>query len=288
MKNSKNKPPVGARHASPLRIVAIALVLILATASLLFVFNTDLRLRWLYNRIEANAERGNWDAVLRHSERYLHLAEASGIFSPTVVDNTKFALVKTGRLLNEFFAFSRFEGFGILFSQDFPASEFRHPGAIRFLYDMGMDTDLGIGLVNLDNRVLRHWLANPQNQRAGEYVVMMGLSAKLHQNVMREILFLLENFDYAYIPRHMEEAIIAHIVSTAPERGIEARGYLRTQTFGGLPIRLETIVHADDFFDWVDRLNAREILFSELRHRFGDTYWFHVLFMEVPVPGRGN
>jgi len=295
MSKSKNKPSaVETGHAPSLRgwkhivFLATALLLAVTVTTLVVVFNTDLRLRWLYNRIEASAQRGNWERVLSHSERYLHLAETSGIFSPAVIDNTKFALIKTGRLLEDFFAFSRFEGFGILFSQDLPASELRHPGTIRFLSDMGMDTDLGIGLVNLDNRILRHWLANPQNQRAGEAVVAMGLSAKLHQNVMRDILFLLENFNYAHIPRHMEEAIIMDAIFNAPERGIEPRRYLTTQRFSGLPVRMETIVSADDFFDWVNRFNTGQLFFSELQHRFGDTYWFHVLFMEVPPPGRAN
>jgi len=272
-------------------IATITLLLLLAGATTLaIVFRTDLQLRWHYNRIEANAKRGNWERVLRHSEHYLHLVERRGrrTISPAVVDNTKFALVRTGRLLDNFFAFSRFEGFGVLFSQDLPASALRHPGTFRFLSEMGMDTDLGIGLVNLDNRILRHWLANPQSQRAGEAVVAIGLSAKLHQNVMRDMMFLLENFDYAYIPRHIEEAIITYVVTTAPERGIDARAYLRSETFGGMPLRLETVVNADDFFDWVSRFNAGEILFHELQHRFGGTYWFHFLFMEVPMPGRAH
>jgi hypothetical protein len=349
----------------------VVFVITIGWGATVLATNKDIQLLNLFYRIETNTEQRDWEAVLKYCDEYLHVTEESGNMGFSyywVVDNTKFALVQTGRLLEDFFSYTRYEGFGLLFSQNLEISDLSHTGMYNFFLSMGLPSEavrsaqnrvtFNTGLPfaqkclaeayllagdyrpaatmnnrlyktlffkkdalrfrefltdtaklntdpffaqhrkllpqehfatiqgNIDINIMRLWLSNPQNQRAGEYVVAMALSAKQHAVVFEEIEILFANFNYRHIPRHIEEALIAYFVFNTPEGlGMDPRYYLATQEFfGGLRIRRETIARADNFFHWLEKYQAGQVTFSEFEDAFGDTYWFHLLFIQVPPP----
>jgi hypothetical protein len=342
-------------------------IVALCTVFVRFVTNKDAKLQRLYNRIEADIEHRKWESALTHCQNYLKLTEHSenkGKYYSWVVDNTKFALCQTGTLLEDFFSYSKYEGFGILFSQNLDLSDMSHPGVYNFFSAMGLQseafraafnrvtldggnpfvfqnlikscliagdyrpcvlfinkldesrpfrkqarhfrelledtaklntdsfyvynrqllpkTDFKISQSNIDFNVLGLWQSNSNNQRVGEYVVMMGLSAKQHAFLIQEIDSLLTKFDYRHIPRHIEEALL---VMELPDPGaINARENLLKKEFSGLKIRKETLARYDEFFVWLEKYGRGTVSFSKLQDAFGDTYWFHFLFTQVPPP----
>jgi len=349
-------------------IIYPLLALTIFGCSFVLATNQEVKLFNLFCRIENKVEHRDWEGVLEACDKYLYLTEIGndkGFFYAWVIDNTKFALVHTGRLLEDFFSYTRYEGFGILFSQNLGFFDMSHSGIYNFFSDIGLQSEairstynriafggetvfslkrlIESSLIagdyrpaiqvnntlsgslffrkqvryfrelledtaklnhdpffvqrrkllpkedftvsrNIDLNILNLWLSNTQNQRAGEYVVAMALSAKQHTDIMPTIEFLLENFRYRYIPRHIEEAIIVHVISNVENVNIDPREYLLTQKFGGLRIRQETIARIDNFFHWMNRFQNGQITFREFEDAFGDTYWFHVLFIQTPPP----
>jgi hypothetical protein len=347
-------------------IVLCASVFTLATSKHIRLFN-------LYYRIEAKIEHRDWESVLKLCNTYLDLTEHrenKGFYYPYVVDNTKISLSQTGRLLNDFFSYTKYEGFGLLFSQNLTNTDMSHPGMYNFFSAVGLQSeairstfnqitvdggtpftvqnliqsywivgdfrpsvlfinrldqtlffrkqaglfrklledtaklnsdpfyiqnrkllpqkDFPVSQSNVDFNMLNHWLSNYDNQRAGEYVVAMALSAKQHAIVMPDIDYLLSNFKYRHIPRHIEEALIVQTLFTSEFSNEDPRELLLTREFGGLKIRRETIMRADNFFYNHDLFQNGQISFSDFQKSFGDTYWFHVLFVQVPPPDGGS
>jgi hypothetical protein len=351
-------------------VIYVVFGLTIGVSSFVLATNSKLKMFNLFYKIEANVYHRDWASVLDHCNAYLHLTETGqnkGFFYSFVVDNTKFALVQTGQLLEDFFAYTRYDGFGLLFSQNLSISDMAHSGMSRFFSAMGLQSEairvtynrltdlnhppfaleslieshliagdyrpavqlnnrLGETLFfrnkanyfrgyledtakinlnpdfvrrrklmphrdfmttqgNIDINILHLWLSNQENQRAGEYVIAMALSAKQHPIVLQDIEVLLQKFRYRHIPRHVEEALIVHYIFNAQEMGIsDPRIHLATHGFGGMHVRQETLARADQFFAMLELFEARRLSFAELEHAFGDTYWFHVLFIQVPPP----
>jgi hypothetical protein len=71
-----------------------------------------------------------------------------------------------------------------------------------------------------------------------------------------------------------------------PDPGaLNARENLFSKDFFGLKIRKETLARYDEFFLWLEKYGRGTISFNKFQNAFGDTYWFHLLFVQIPPPG---
>jgi hypothetical protein len=337
-----------------------------------FVFtNKNLVLIKLYCATERHIEHRNWETALALCDRYLELTEHDEVKErhyQWMTDNAKFALSQTGRLLDDFFSYSKYLGFGILFPQMVEMPDRSHPGIYNFLSAIGVQADavhanfeqviIGyegpLTLVNLikshlicgdykpavefvtrleqslffkkqakefrqflndpslletdsfyvqNRRILPRtdfqvgWkidddafnihLSNPDNQRAFEYALTVELSNKQYLNYPPYFDDFLIKFNYTRIPRHLEEVLIFSLgYGLNPEVD---RALIQDLKFGGLKISEKTIDRYDDFLNALGKHQMGMFSFQNMQNRFGDTYWFHVLFVTLkPIEIRGQ
>lgn len=332
--------------------------------------NKDFRLDALYYRAERQVEHKEWDSVLSTCQRYLEITESDsdkGLYYPWIVDNTKFALCQTGQLMEDFFTYNKYLGFGILFPQAIEFADKSHPGVYNFFSSVGLHSESvhsafervlsgTSGPLVLDNLIKSHlvlgdyrpcvefvnildesllfkkqakhyrhllkdtavlntdsfyvcqrallakkefqsnwnidqnmynlFLSNFDNQRAFEYTLTMMLSYKEYYLIV-EHLDLLGKFNYSHIPRHIEEALLI-LFNYGVDSKITKDEILNSD-FSGLKIREETIRRCDDFFTYLDKYNMGLITSKTIQERFGDTYWYHFLFVELkPIELQGQ
>jgi len=126
----------------------------------------------------------------------------------------------------------------------------------------------------LDNSMVNLYFSNPSNQRAFEYTVALMLIQKVGFSPS-EIDSLLNNFNYTYIPRHVEEAILVNI-GYGFDLGI-SRSQMRQMAFGGMNIRLKTIVRHENFLQQLDLLQQGRIPFETFQNTFGDMYQYYLI-----------
>ncbi len=98
---------------------------------------------------------------------------------------------------------------------------------------------------------------------------------------------LIIQFNYTYIPRHLEECLIFHSgYGISPEM---PRSELSNMEFGGLKISEKNLDRYDRFLIDLNKFQIGQVSREKLEERYGDTYWFHVLFIELkPIEIRGQ
>ena len=113
-------------------------------------------------------------------------------------------------------------------------------------------------------RLLEVLLAShPTNQMAFEYL-MADYLLSLDLKGAVEHLRLLDNFDYARIPRPYEEALLLFQELAGVKAGLKGR-----------TIRPETVERYRQFAETVSRLKGSAEEQAALAARFGDTYWYY-------------
>ncbi len=326
----------------------------------------------LFYKVERNIEHREWETALMNCNKYLTLTEHDedkGLYYSWIVDDTKFALCMTGRLLEEFFSYNKYLGFGVLLPQSLENSDKSHTGVYNFLSAVGLPSegmhsafertigDNGSPLVlnnliqmcftlgdyrpsvefinrldesllykkqaqhyremlmdtatisadsfyirnrqllpghdfqtgwEVDANIIRLYRSNSNNQRALEYCFAVGLSYKEHFIILQDIDSL-QKFNYTHIPRHIEEALLIHLnYGQDPEM---TREKISNMTFAGMKIRPKTIDRCDEFFKELDKYNMGLFPSKRIAERFGDTYWYHFLFVkhkEIKLKGQNS
>lgn len=109
-------------------------------------YNIDFQLFRLYFRTAYQVEHKDWESALSTCQRYLELVEQEpdedkGVYYAWIVDDVKFALCQTGRLLDDFFSYSKHLAFGILFPQALERADKSHPGVYNFNSSMGLHSE---------------------------------------------------------------------------------------------------------------------------------------------------
>jgi hypothetical protein len=140
---------------------------------------------------------------------------------------------------------------------------------------------------NVDQNMVQLCLANRNNPYAFEYALTVGLSNKQHAVIASDFDTLLLKFNYTHIPRHIEEALLINLNYGVD--GSIGKADILNMKFAGLTIREETINRYDQFLKALGQYSQRQLSFSAMQERFGDTYWFHLFFIQLkPIELRGQ
>ena len=114
---------------------------------------------------------------------------------------------------------------------------------------------------------------NPKNKMVFEYRIAHELLTCLLAGLPMH-LKMLNNFDYQHIPRHIEEAIISLWAFSRQRQLPPVFRY----------VRRETIQHFQDFNQVIEKYGGDRIAAKpELQQRFGNTYWFYLIYNNPSV-----
>jgi hypothetical protein len=145
---------------------------------------------------------------------------------------------------------------------------FEHDENIQHLRSIMMTTDLIFGPYPEDGRCLEELLRiNKHNKMAFEYLMAHYLLTKQLGKFV-ENLHRLDDFGYASIPRHYQEAILIYTGITGKDVDLGRRGI---------------IAEVKEQYGESDRIilssnNNMELMRKALAPKFGDTYFFYFIF----------
>jgi hypothetical protein len=110
--------------------------------------------------------------------------------------------------------------------------------------------------------------SNPANRMAFEYLMAWRLLSRQVEEIALESNRL-ALFRYTHIPRHIEEALLIHMVSKS----------LESLTITGYAIRKQTIDRFKEFLDAARKIQGdRNMKAQALYAQFRDTYWFYYYY----------
>jgi hypothetical protein len=110
--------------------------------------------------------------------------------------------------------------------------------------------------------------SNPANRMAFEYLMAWRLLSRQVEEIALESNRL-ALFRYTHIPRHIEEALLIHMVSKS----------LESLTITGYAIRKQTIDRFKEFLDAARKIQGdRNMKAHALYAQFRDTYWFYYYY----------
>lgn len=126
----------------------------------------------------------------------------------------------------------------------------------------------------------------PNNRYAFEYGLMAHLFDYKNHNLVLHAFQKedrVKNFNYEHIPTYFEEALLVAI-----DYGNNAsitKDSVLSMDFSGLKIREQTVNRCDQFFEKKNRYALGMLKYKHLEKEFQNTYWFHLLYNEVPING---